>query len=128
MGWWQTIFKGRLSPDKVFNSIASGVDKLAFTTQERAEFNGKMADSMAQYAKDTMSESTIRSKTRRFIAIFLIINIMVIFWLCLGLSVFGIDISFILDLAGTFNLGLVFLSIIAFFFGGYYFTAYQKKK
>ncbi len=127
MKWFQTIFKGRLDAGKTFDTIASGIDKLAFTNQEKAEFNVKMADSMAEFAKLSISENTIRSRTRRFIAIFLIINIMLIFWLCVALVLLKHDISTILELAGTFKLGLVFITIIAFFFSGYYFTTYLQK-
>ena len=127
MKWFTTLFKGRLDANKVFDSVSSGIDKLAFTPQEKAVFNLKMAESMAGYAKDTLSESTTRSKTRRFIAIFMIINIMLIFWICVVLAFLDIDISFILEITEKFKLGIVFITIIAFFFGGYYFTAYQKK-
>lgn len=127
MNWLKGLFKGRLDINKTFDTVATGVGKLVFTKQEKAEFNAKMADSMAEYAKATMSESTTRSRTRRFIAIFLIINIMIIFWLCLILSLLGIDITIILELSNNLNLGIVFITIIAFFFGGYYFTTYKNK-
>ncbi len=117
MKWFQTIFKGRLDAGKTFDTIASGIDKLAFTNQERAEFNVKMADSMAEFAKLSISENTIRSRTRRFIAIFLILNIMLIFWLCVALVLLKHDISVILELVGIFKLGIAFLTIIGFFFG-----------
>jgi len=126
MKWLTTLFKGRLDIGKTFDTISTGIDKLAFTKQEKAEFNTKMADAAAEFAKATMSENTTRSKTRRFIAIFLIINIMVIFWLCVALSLFGKDIAIILELSNNLNLGIVFITIIAFFFGGYYFTTYTK--
>jgi len=128
MGWLKTLFKGSVSVDKVFTSVTTGIDKLSFTKQERAEFDVKMADAMAQFAKDTLSENTVRSKTRRFIAIFMIINIMVLFWLCVFLTFRGVDIQPILDLAAVFQLGIVFLTIIGFFFGTYLMARYQQEK
>ena len=128
MGWFKTLFKGRLDVNKTFDSIATGIDKLSFTAQEKAEFSVKMADAIAEFAKSTLSENTVRSKTRRFIAIFMIINIMLMIWLCIILSLLSVDITTVLEIIALFNLGVVLLTIIGFFFSSYMMTRYQENK
>ena len=83
---------------------------------------------LADFYKDTMSESTIRSKTRRFIAKAVILNIFAIFWLCVIAVLIGTDIAAILALVTAFHMGEAFLMVLAFFFGGYYLGRYQDKR
>jgi hypothetical protein len=114
------FFKEKLDASKVFDTVANGLDKLAFTTEERSEFNMLLADKVAQYAHDTLNENTARSRTRRFIAIFIVINVLAAFWLCVVLALLKIDITIILQLISAFSLSTALIMVLAFFFGGYY--------
>jgi hypothetical protein len=120
MGWLSGLFKGKVDVGNVVDSVISAGDKLVFTKEEKAEFNKEMADKLAQYTKDTLSENTIRSKARRFIAILIISNAVITFWVCAYLQLRGIDPKFILELfLGVFGSTSVVM-VLAFFFGGYY--------
>jgi hypothetical protein len=124
----KNIFKGKIDAQSTFDTIASGIDKLAFTQEERSDFNKMLADKTAEFYASSLSESTIRSKTRRFIAIAVIVNVFLVFWLCVGLAFFGKDISIILKLSEGFSLSTAFIMVLAFFFGGYYLKGVSLKK
>lgn len=97
-------------------------DKFGLTQKEKAE-------GIAEFYKTTLGENTIRSKTRRNIAILIVCNYLLLVnasavLYCLGLIERA---KFILDLANT-SLGTAFVMVLAFFFGGYYVGKLGKKK
>lgn len=124
MAFWTAlkgIFGGsKLDIGQTFSTVAKGINNLALTKQEAA-------DSTSEFVKDTLSENTERSKTRRFIAKAIVVNHLLLFWLCLALMYKGISIDNILSLAAEFKMGIAFLMVLAFFFGGYYLTQSTKK-
>lgn len=125
MSWIGIAFKSIFGQSKLdigntFNTVAKGIDNLAFTDQERV-------DKLSEFVKDTLSENTERSKSRRFIAKFIIINVFAVFWLCVLLIFKGIDISKILELSGEFMLPTAFLMVLAFFFGSHIMRDVKKK-
>jgi hypothetical protein len=122
------FIKGKVEAADIFKGFRDGVDAMAFTKEEIAGLNVKLADKLADYAKDTLSENTERSKTRRFLAKFITFNFFGAFWLLVVLLLLGKNIDLILKLIGAFNLGTLMLMVGAFFFGGYYLKQYQKEK
>lgn len=102
-------------------TILKASDGLRFSNEERSEFNLKVADGLAEYAKSTLSENTIRSKARRHIAILVVYTF-------IGLLLAGIVLHFIDPEKSEFIMKIVsgspistgFLMVLAFFFGGYY--------
>ena len=116
----KSLFKGKISVDKVFSSVAAGIDNLGLTQQEKS-------DSVKEFVKDTLSENTERSKARRAIAKFIIYNYFAVFWIALVAVFIDIEATkLIIEIAGAFSLGYAFLAIIAFYFGGYYLGKAQK--
>lgn len=105
----------KINPQKVFENISKGVDNLAFTQQERAELNMKLADKVAEYAEKTLSENTIRSKARRIIA-----YVIVFTWITAALLDIWIDNADLTYLWQDSVLKTAFIMVLAFFFGGYY--------
>ena len=112
--------------NRIFTS-EKRIDKLVFTNEERAKFNLLMADKVAEYAKDTLSESTIRSKTRRFISICIISTYLILVFALVVLSVFSIKNTIIQTLVLNSPLTTGFIMVLAFFFGGYYLQSWKKK-
>lgn len=117
MGIFASI--GKKNVDKVIGGAISGIDKLFFTKEEKAEFNKNMADSVATFVQSTVGENSIRSITRRFLA----------------LSIMGVYLALVLGTAGvylvdqdysTFLFSIVkdqsalAIMVAAFYFGGYY--------
>ncbi|MBE9468968.1 MAG: hypothetical protein IMY72_11715 [Bacteroidetes bacterium] len=122
------LFKGKLDAGKVFDTISSGVDKLAFTQQEKSELNMLLADKVAVFAKDTLSESTVRSKTRRFISISIISTYLLMLLLLVVLSLLKVEVSTIKELIFDSPLSSGFIMVLVFFFGGYYLKGFSLKK
>jgi len=110
------FIKGGLSADKVFDSVANGVDKLVFTQEEKAILNTELAEKLAEYAANTLSENTIRSKARRFISYLIVAS-----WLLAAFVDVFINNADLTYLWKESDLATGFLMVLLFFFGGYYF-------
>ena len=108
-------FISKINPQKAFDTVAKGVDKLNFSNQERAALNVALADKVAEYAEKTLSENTVRSKTRRLISY-------VIVFAYIALVVYSLftDQSYVQELVKDSALQTAFIMVLAFFFGGYY--------
>ena len=103
---------------KVIDDAASGIDKLFFTKEEKADSLQKIADAQAQFVLQTISENSIRSKTRRYIAVL----IMAVF---LGFLVFGVGIyGWNKDWASYAYENAKELSNLALMVAGFYFGSY----
>lgn len=118
MSFWTKIgslFKGGVSIDKVFTSASKGIDNLALTDQEKA-------DSLRDFVKETLSENTERSKSRRFIVkVVIYANIAL---LAITIACYFVDniegVKAMLEIAKAFKMDIAFLMVLTFFFGGYY--------
>jgi uncharacterized membrane protein (DUF485 family) len=99
---------------KLVGDVTKMIDDSKLTTQEKA-------DATAQFVKDTLSENTERSKTRRSIAVetirffYLLIIFMIISWR-FDPEWFNAVKALVIE----FKLPIAFIMIMAFFFGGYY--------
>lgn len=130
----KTVFKGlfgasKLDVNNVFNKVSAGIDQLAFTPEEKAAYNKEAADALAQFTKDTLNESTDRSKTRRQISLIIIFVYMMMSVCCMVLAFINQEkAKLLLDVSTALNLDTAFLMILAFFFGGYYLNLLKGKK
>ena len=128
----KNVFGGStLSADKVFTSVAKGIDNLGFTEQEKATFTKEMAEGLAKYTIDTLGESSDRSKTRRDIAIMIVSLYLLTFIVALVMLLMSKDLTsvkMIIELANEMNLSIGFLMVLGFFFGGYYLQNLIGKK
>lgn len=109
-----------LKADKVFDTVSRGVDKLAFTSQEKSELNMKLADKVAEFTKDSLNESTIRSSTRRFVAKIVITVYLFLVILYVLLTVMGYPTAELKEMVTESPLTTAFVMVLVFFFGGYY--------
>ena len=128
----KNVFGGStLSADKVFTSVAKGIDNLGFTEQEKATFTKEMAEGLAKYTIETLGESSDRSKTRRDIAIMIVSLYLLTFIVALVMLLVFRDtnaVKMIIELANEMNLSIGFLMVLAFIFGGYYLQNLMGKK
>lgn len=113
--------------------IGKFIDEQRLTVEEAAGINLKIADSVAAFAKDTLSENTERSKTRRKIAVFIIYFFcsLVVGLIALKISGFDAAADYAKGLVIEFNLHWAFIAVIGFFFGTHTLRSYQgqpKKK
>lgn len=133
MGFWSTI-TGAGSIDKTMDiagkmtdGMISGLDKMAFTEEEkeetlskRIEMFIKIGEANLEFVKATASETTTRSVTRRIVAIF-IMSITAITYFSIAV-IYKFDpgwAEFLLKLASAFYIGVAFLSVVIFFFGNH---------
>lgn len=118
--------------------IGKFIDEQKFTTEEAAIFNKGTAEASAQFVKDSLSEGTERSKTRRSIAVEFV---RFFCWLVVGVIILKIVEQYVPRIDGAaefakgviieFKLAFAFVAVIVFFFGGHYLRQYQgqaKKK
>jgi hypothetical protein len=127
MGWLSGLFKGGIDVDNKLDKVFSMIDDSGLTAQEKA-------DSTREFAKETLSENTERSKTRRKIAIRIINNYFVAFWIVIvtfflnAFEIIAIELGALVNVIVKFQIPFAFLTVIAFFFGGYYWSKNKKKK
>jgi hypothetical protein len=99
---------------KLVSNVTSMIDDSALTEQEKA-------GAVGQFVKDTLSENTARSKTRRSVALdtvrffYALIVFLIISW---KFDTLWFDA--VKDLIIEFKLPVAFIMIMAFFFSGYY--------
>ena len=78
MGFWDFIKDNKIDVNGIIGNVSSGIDMLAFTAEERAQFNVMLADKLAAYVGSTLTESSTRSKTRRVISYIVIGSFLVL--------------------------------------------------
>jgi hypothetical protein len=128
MGWFSILKtdpnKAMDLADKTLGYVASGLDKLHFSAQEKSVAALKGWDNFLTFIKSQQDENSIRSRTRRVIAIMVIGH----FLFFLDLAVFsywwvgggdaGIKAGkYFIELAA--KLGTLTLAISVFYFGYY---------
>lgn len=65
LAWLGKIFGTEKALTSVIDSVSSGLDKLNFSDQEKAEFNSKMTDKVVSWVESSSGQN----RTRRFLAI-----------------------------------------------------------
>lgn len=119
---------GKVDVGKTADNLLSKLDDSKFTEQEKAMYKKEIIQSSMDFYKLTLNENTTRSKTRRNIAHAIIINITVLFWLCLVLIMKNIEVTKIINLVEVFKFGWAFISVIGFYFGTHLLRSYNGKK
>lgn len=129
MGLLGNIFKNKLDSEKVFDTVAKGIDKINFSNQERAQMNISIADKISEFVGSTLSENTERSKARRMISYMIIGYILFLGIIEVVLILLNKikEAEFILKLVQEWQIDTAFISVIAFFFGSYLFRTIQEK-
>ena len=103
---------------KVVDGVLSGVDKLFFTDEEKTEASQKAMDSIYSFIKTTMDESSIRSITRRILAVMIVFTFL--FLLVFGAFLYFLNPAWsarVLECAAT--LSNLVLAVSVFYFGPY---------
>jgi len=121
------LFSGKLKIKDVFDKVTSGVDKMFFTNEERADFNKNMADSQLEFVKQTVSENSTRSITRRYIAVSIVFVYLFLMLFAVGVYYFDKEYAEFVFNTANVGLGTLVIMVAAFYFGGYYLSQYNKK-
>lgn len=132
MGIWawltgaQTADKAMDSANNLIDHAASGLDKLFFTEQEKAQVSLETARLHLKLIESTMNESSIRSITRRVLAWMIMGGFLFLIISCAAVYKFDSDwAKFIFQCAGQiYELVLM----VGFFYFGYYAVSSVVKK
>lgn len=120
--------------DKTSSGIMSGIDKMFYTEEEKAdslqkrlELSDQISKTHIELMKVTHNETTARSVTRRIIAV----SIMFLTFVSMILTcvVWKIDKEwgeFILNVTKYFQIGWAFITVVVFFFGNHMLTRFKK--
>lgn len=126
--------------------ISSGVDMLVYTDEEKAIRAGEAFTGWLKMVEMMKGSEQVRSVTRRILAVFIIFNLICMIWICVWVEMgtaFGLvslplekidGLSFtpvtwaVLRIAGIFQLGWVFCTIIVFYFGPHLLQFFGKNK
>ena len=120
MSFISKIFTGGVDINKALDIVSKGSDKLVFTQEERADLNKETTEGLSQFIKDTASENTARSITRRYVAILVIVVYLLISLVIIGIGVFNTEIALeLVKLTNELDLGTAFIAVISFFFSSY---------
>ena len=112
-----TIVEGAVG---LVKNIRTMIDEAQLTHEEAVKYNAKIADASAEFVKATLQENTVRSTTRRSIAVefmrfFYILTIgVIVLWKFDPL--WG---EFVRKLIVDFQFGWAFVAIVVFFFGAH---------
>lgn len=115
--------------DKVSTGIMAGIDKAFYTKEEKAINANKIMDAQLEFFKTTMSESTIRSVTRRVIAI--MIMALFSFAFLFTVLVWKYDPGWAehcIKTVKTFSIGELTFMVGVFFFGSHALASFVKRK
>jgi hypothetical protein len=125
MSFFTTLFSTKkvidAIPDtanKVVDGVTAGLDKMFFTDEEKSDASQHAMDSIYGFIKATMEESSIRSITRRVLAVLTMSGFL--FLLIFGAIVYCISAewaAFVLSCAST--LSNLVLAVSVFYFGPY---------
>jgi len=123
------LFKGKIDVGNVVDKVMSAGDKLVFTKEEKADFNVAMADKLAKFVENTLSENTIRSKTRRHVALLVTYTFIVLLLSAIVFHFIDVEKSkFIAEMVKDSPISTAFIMVLAFFFGGYYMKGISLNK
>ncbi|WP_421921232.1 hypothetical protein [Marinifilum sp.] len=104
--------------ERILDGAIKGIDALFFTKEEKAQQSLKVADAQMEFLKTTLSESSARSVTRRYLALAIV---GVFLFLILGSGmVYPINqeyAKFLFELVNSLN--TLVMMVAGFFFGAY---------
>jgi len=104
--------------DKAMDGAIKGIDALFFTKEEKAQQSFKVAEAQVQYLKTTLNENSVRSLTRRYLAL-AIIGVFLLLIIAAG-AVYPINqvyAQFLFKLVSSLN--TLVMMVAGFFFGAY---------
>ncbi len=121
LGWLKGLFSAPKLADtaaNIINSTVSSIDKLFYTEEEKAE-NAKDAFKLWLEAQRILiHESSVRSITRRYLAVMIVAVFLFLILLSAGLFAFGVDTAAKVFECAKAIANLVFM--VAVFYFGYY--------
>lgn len=126
MSWFSNLLGGRENTSKVIDiagdsikGIGAWIDGKDFTQQEKAANWAKAVEAHLELVKATADENSIRSVTRRWLAWTITGWILSCATLSVVLALLDkhAAVKAIIDVVNAFELGMVFIAVMGFYFG-----------
>lgn len=118
MGIFSFLSGNAKTVDKVVDGAISGIDKLFYTKEEQRDARAEIAKGVQDFVKNTLDESTARSRTRRVIAIMIMGVFMLLIVGASAAHPFNPEYSkFLFSVAESIS--TFALMVAAFFFGAH---------
>lgn len=115
--------------DKATSGIINGVDKMFYTAEEKSEAAQKITDTYLEFLKTTLSESSVRSITRRIVAVMIMALFSAAF--LFTVAAWKLDrewAEFCLKTTSEFGVGNLTLMVAVFFFGTHALASFVRRK
>lgn len=119
MGLFSWFTGGSKVAEKVLDAGISGIDKMFFTKEEKAEFYAKLGNQWVDMMKVLQGESSIRSITRRVIAFAVIFTYIPLVLAAAGVYLWYPEYSAFLLAIADGKFGWLVITIGSFYFGPY---------
>jgi len=118
MGLLSALTGNKKTVEKIVDGAISGIDKLFYTNEEKADVNRQIAEGVQDFVKQTLDENTARSKTRRVLAIMIMGVFLLLIIAAAAVYELNPDYSkFLFKVAG--DMSTMALMVAAFFFGAH---------
>jgi hypothetical protein len=120
--------------DKLFGSsevIKAGkelIDDAFYTDSEKAEDQEKARQGKAQHHINLLTAYAPFKVAQRYIAVTFLFNFTFSFFLILGMTLFKMDTAPALSVISSFNIGMIMLTIVGFYFGGGLVESWNRRK
>ncbi len=111
------MFENLFGTKEVVSGGISLIDNAFYTDQEKANMKIKLLKAYEPF-----------KIAQRYLAFMFTGSFMIAFLLCLLFYIFNIDYKGILEIVGVFNIDIIVLTIIGFYFGGGMFESLRKQK
>jgi hypothetical protein len=119
MNIFKWFVSGSEAAGKVLDGAVKGIDALVYTEEERAVMKQKLGDQWLELQKALGEETTVRSVTRRILAVLIVVPF--VFLILFAAFVYKFDMEyakFLLALAES-QFGWLVLGVAGFYFGPY---------
>lgn len=111
-------FLKKIDPQEAFDTVASGIDKAFYTREEQSDDAKEAWSSWFEWYKNTLDESSVRSITRRILAVMFSTVFLILFLGAAAFYKFDKEYAlFLFDLAK--EIGPYVGGIMLFYFGYY---------
>lgn len=124
MSFWGRVFGSDYALKKTVDGVVSGIDALAFTDEERAEFNKSMINTLGNYMQSTSGQNIARRMIALIVSV--IWSVLVVASVTCALSGFDEAATIMYETLDS-HIDQPFMMIIGFYFGIQAVREFRKK-
>lgn len=119
MSFWDWFKTGPKAAEKILDGTIKGIDALVLTNEEKEQYAQKAATAWLEAQKVLHDESSVRSVTRRFIALLVMVPYVLLILAAVSFVPWYPEYSQTLMAVADGKFGLLALAVVTFYFGPY---------